>query len=147
MRATWARLAKSITTKPLNLRHASASLLPPIPLYRALLRAHRALPFEMRSLGDGYVKSEFRRHKDVTNPVYIMGFLTQWKMYLDQLPAGSDGLAYKGQRLDPTIFEKMSPEQLAQLYEVMHVTKDVWKPTDPSNEGAQETPNSGSEKS
>jgi len=134
MKSTWTRLAKSVTPKPLNVHHASASLLPPIPLYRALLRAHRALPFEMRSLGDNYVKSEFRRHKDVTNPVYIMGFLAQWKMYLDQLPAGPDAHAYKGKRLDPTIFEKMSSEQLAQLYEVMHVTKDVWKPVEPAGE-------------
>jgi len=34
MRPTWTRLAKSVTTKPLNLRHASASLLPPIPCVR-----------------------------------------------------------------------------------------------------------------
>jgi len=139
MKPTWARLAKSVTTKPLNLRHASASLLPPIPLYRALLRAHRTLPFEMRSLGDDYVKSEFRRHKDVTNPVYTMGFLTQWKIYLDQLPAGPDARAYKGKKLDTTVFEKMSSEQLAQLYEVMHVTKDVWKPVESVEDGTQET--------
>lgn len=84
----------------------------------------------MRSLGDDYVKSgmsarsiwemnrhctparpppsEFRKHKEVTNPVYIMGFLTQWKMYLDQLPAGPGAHAYKGKRLDPTVFEKVS---------------------------------------
>jgi len=36
-----------------------------------------------------------------------MGFLTQWKMYLDQLPAGPDARAYKGKKLDPTIFEKV----------------------------------------
>ena len=30
----------------------------------------------------------------------------------------------------------MSSEQLAQLYEVMHVTKDVWKPVEPT-EGVQ----------
>ncbi|KAF9647333.1 ACN9-domain-containing protein [Thelephora ganbajun] len=142
MRATWARLAKSVSAKPLNLRHASASLLPPIPLYRALLRAHRVLPSEMRSLGDDYVKSEFRKHKDVTNPVYIMGFLTQWKIYLDQLPASPGARVYRGKKLDPTVFEKMSSEQLAQLYEVMHVTKDIWKPMEPANEGIQETPNS-----
>jgi len=66
------------------------------------------LPFEMRSLGDDYVKSEFRRHRDVMNPVYVMGFLTQWKMYLDQLPAGPDARAYSGKKLDPTIFEKVN---------------------------------------
>jgi len=146
MRPTRTRLAKSISAKPLNPRHASASLLPPIPLYRELLRAHRALPLEMRSLGDGYVKSEFRRHKDVTNTAYIMGFLTQWKMYLDQLPAGPDGRAYSGKKLDPTIFEKMSSEQLAQLHEVMHVAKDVWKPIESKGEGAQGPQNSKSGK-
>ena len=52
--------------------------------------------------------SEFRRHKDVKNPVYIMGFLTQWKMYLDQLPAGPVAHAYEGKKLDPTIFEKVN---------------------------------------
>lgn len=31
----------------------------------------------------------------------------------------------------------MSSEQLAQLYEVMHVAKDVWKPVEPVNGGAQ----------
>ena len=51
--------------------------------------------------------SEFRRHKDATNPVYIMGFLTQWKIYLDQLPPGPDGHAYRGKKLDSTVFEKV----------------------------------------
>lgn len=41
-----------------------------------------------------------------------MGFLTQWKMYLDQLPAGSEGHAYKGQRLNPTVFEKVRVQVL-----------------------------------
>lgn len=34
MRATLIRLAESVTTKPLNLREASATLLPPIPYVR-----------------------------------------------------------------------------------------------------------------
>jgi len=39
----------------------------------------------------------------------------------------------------------MLPEQLAQLYEVMHVTKDVWKPVEPAV-GVQDTQDPGSEK-
>lgn len=95
-------------------------------LYRRLLRAHRFLPNEMRGLGDNYVKAgshpsyffhvndpkgvspEFRRHKEVTNPVHIIGFLSQWKMYLDQLPRGTDAKSFSGKRLDPTVFEKVS---------------------------------------
>ncbi|KAG6844692.1 hypothetical protein H0H87_004667 [Tephrocybe sp. NHM501043] len=128
MRHSVIRLAKSVSTKPLNLQEASATLFPPIPLYRRLLRAHRSLPKEMRSLGDDYVKAEFRRHQEVTNPVHIIGFLSQWKVYLDQLPRGPDAKNFAGKRLDPTVFEKMSSEQLGQLYELMHATKDVWKP-------------------
>jgi hypothetical protein len=52
---------------------APLALLPPIPLYRRLLRAHRKhLPREMRLLGDEYIKSEFRAHRNVENPVHIV---------------------------------------------------------------------------
>ncbi|KAG6337108.1 hypothetical protein ID866_1982 [Astraeus odoratus] len=145
MRKSFALFAESVSTKPLDLRKASSALYPPIPLYRRLLRAHRRLPLEMRSLGDDYVKAgseitgvchlcplfillpEFRRHQKVTNPVHIMGFLTQWQTYLDALPQDPSARNFK--KLDPTVFEKMSAEQLGQLYELMHATRDVWKPT------------------
>ncbi|KAI0749831.1 ACN9-domain-containing protein [Daedaleopsis nitida] len=139
LRVTGVRLAESVSKHPLNLREASAALLPPLPLYRRILRAHRHLPYEMRSLGDDYVKAEFRRHKETTNKVHIIGFLSQWKVYLDQLPAGPDGgKAFRGQPLDPTTLEKMSAEQLGQLYEVMHATKDVWKQASPEQLGESE---------
>lgn len=48
------------------------ALLPPIPLYRRLLRMHRKLPLEQRLLGDMYVKAEFNAHKDIDNPVQIV---------------------------------------------------------------------------
>jgi hypothetical protein len=82
----------------------------------------------MRSLGDDYVKAEFRRHKDVTNPGYIIGFLSQWKVYLDQLPLGPEAMHFRGKKLDPTIFEKLSEDQLGQMYELLNATKDLWKP-------------------
>lgn len=54
-------------------RPAPAALLPPIPLYRRLLRSHRKrLGLEERLLGDMYVKAEFRAHKDIDNPVQIV---------------------------------------------------------------------------
>jgi hypothetical protein len=50
------------------------AILPPLQLYRRLLRAHRKfLPRQERLLGDEYVKSEFRVHKDIDNPVQIVG--------------------------------------------------------------------------
>jgi hypothetical protein len=58
-------------------------ILPPLVLYRRLLRAHRKyLPRGARQIGDGYVKAEFHRTKNVENPVQIIGFLTQWQVSL-----------------------------------------------------------------
>jgi hypothetical protein len=52
---------------------APMAILPPIPLYRRLLRAHRRhLPTEMRLLGDEYVKAEFRAHRNVDNPAHLV---------------------------------------------------------------------------
>jgi hypothetical protein len=49
------------------------ALLPPIPLYRRILRVHRKkLDPEMRILGDSYVKSEFRAHRSTENPLHIV---------------------------------------------------------------------------
>ncbi|KAG8884431.1 acetate non-utilizing protein 9 [Tulasnella sp. 332] len=100
----------------------------------------------MRSLGDDYVKAggfrhpthparvsdvvlafeEFRRHQKIDNPVHIIGFLSQWKVYLDELNV-SAGPDFKGKQLDPTVFERMSAEQIGQLYELMHASRDIWK--------------------
>ncbi|PAV16688.1 ACN9-domain-containing [Pyrrhoderma noxium] len=116
MKPSFSRLAKSITDQPLDLHKASISLLPPIPLYRGILRAHRRLPYEMRAMGDDYVKAEFRRHQKINNPKHVIGFLSQWKMYLDAIPKNKDVASqWTGRKLDPTVFEKMSAEQIGQL--------------------------------
>lgn len=57
MRPTLVQLANALSKAPPNLNEASAMLYLPIPLYRRLLRAHRNLPTEMRTLGDVYIKS------------------------------------------------------------------------------------------
>lgn len=51
--------------------------------------------------------AEFRRHRTVTHPAHIIGFLSQWKMYLDALPRGPDAERFAGKRLDATVFEKV----------------------------------------
>ena len=52
------------------------AILPPRPLYRRLLRIHRKrLGPEERIMGDLYMKAEWRRHKDIDNPVQIVLFL------------------------------------------------------------------------
>ncbi|WFC93902.1 hypothetical protein MBRA1_000528 [Malassezia brasiliensis] len=115
-------LAQGAPNTPMGeVQAAAKTLMPPIPLYRALLRAHRNLPPEMRSLGDDYVKSEFRRHQKIDNPLQIVGFCSQWKMYLDSLhmdqfkPGGS-----RGQALDPKLIDK--------LYELKLAASEVFDP-------------------
>ena len=78
-----------------------------VTLYRSLLRAHRQyLPTDMRSLGDAYVKSEFRLHAKkqpaegdstttkTTTPEQLATFCTEWEKYLHQIT--STGEQMKG---------------------------------------------------
>ena len=107
-----------------GLKPAPMALLPPIPLYRRILRTHRKkLDRTMRVLGDEYVKSEFRAHRNVENPAHIVslqviavngswlthslsqiGFLTEWQMYAQQL----EGDTWRGEKLDSGKIDKMS---------------------------------------
>ncbi|KAL9615247.1 MAG: hypothetical protein Q9167_000341 [Letrouitia subvulpina] len=99
---------------------AALTLLPPIPLYRRLLRGHRKyLPEDMRLLGDKYIKSEFRAHKNVENPIHIIGFLKEWQMYAQQI----EGDSWLGGRIDKEKIDKMSDQQLGQLYELMQTIR------------------------
>ncbi|CAG8950488.1 hypothetical protein HYFRA_00006985 [Hymenoscyphus fraxineus] len=105
-------------SKPL--RPPPLALLPPIPLYRRLLRAHRkCLPRDMRLLGDEYIKSEFRSHREVENPVHIIGFLTEWQLYAQKL----EGDQWIGERMDKGKIDKMSDQQLGQMYELMQAIR------------------------
>ena len=90
-------------------------------------------------MGDSYVKSEFRLTRKTDNPIHVIGFLSQWKAYLDELESARSDAAraggteqakeavWKGRKLDVEAFERMSNEQVGQLYELMHATKDLWK--------------------
>ncbi|KAL4768770.1 hypothetical protein BDW60DRAFT_225479 [Aspergillus nidulans var. acristatus] len=97
------------------------ALLPPIPLYRRILRVHRKkLDPEMRILGDSYVKSEFRAHRGTENPLHIIGFLTEWQLYAQKL----EGDSWIGEKLDQGKLDKMSDQQLGQLYELMQTIQN-----------------------
>lgn len=97
-------------------------LIPPIQLYRKILRAHgKVLPRDMRFLGDRYVKEEFKAHKNVDNPLFIVGFLAQWQDYLRQIDNGDWSVG----KLLQQALEKMLPEQVNQLYELMKATKNL----------------------
>ena len=66
-------------------------------------------------MGDLYLKDEFRRHKDIDNPIHIIGFLSQWQQY-GQMLEGDD---WKGQKMDTELLEKLSDQQIGQVYELM----------------------------
>ncbi|KAK5078425.1 hypothetical protein LTS08_002729 [Lithohypha guttulata] len=92
------------------------AVLPPIPLYRRLLRIHRKrLGPEERIMGDLYLKAEFRRHKDIDNPIHIIGFLTQWQQYGQTI----EGENWKDEKFDKELLDKMSDQQVGQMYELM----------------------------
>ncbi|RKF80443.1 Succinate dehydrogenase assembly factor 3, mitochondrial [Golovinomyces cichoracearum] len=113
MRVSLSRqMASSASIRKQGLNNMPMALLPPIPLYRRLLRTHRKhLPKEMRLLGDEYIKSEFRSHRNIENPVHIIGFLSEWQMYAQKL----EGDEWIGEKMDPGKIEKMS----GQMYELM----------------------------
>ncbi|KAL9079534.1 MAG: hypothetical protein Q9157_001592 [Trypethelium eluteriae] len=88
----------------------------------------------MRLLGDEYVKSEFRAHRNVENPVHIIGFLTEWQSYAQQL----EGDAWRDARMDKGKIDKMSDQQLGQLYELMQTIREKeLKENDPEHQGEQ----------
>ncbi|KAF2233696.1 putative ACN9 family domain-containing protein [Viridothelium virens] len=135
MRASLRHLASHTPlTTPNLLKSEPVALLPPIPLYRRVLRSHRKLPRNMRLLGDEYVKSEFRAHRNVENPVHIIGFLTEWQSYAQQL----EGDAWRDARMDKGKIDKMSDQQLGQLYELMQTIREKeLKENDPEHQGEQ----------
>ncbi|KAL9081530.1 MAG: hypothetical protein Q9159_007292, partial [Coniocarpon cinnabarinum] len=107
-------LTNSGSSNPL--KPAPLALLPPLPLYRRLFRAHRRhLPPEERLLGDQYIRHEFRAHRDVENPAHIIGFLTEWQLYAQKL----EGDSWRGDKMEEGKIEKLSDEQVGQLYELM----------------------------
>ncbi|KAL0938899.1 acetate non-utilizing protein [Colletotrichum truncatum] len=114
------RMASAAVPKS-GLSPAPMALLPPIPLYRRLLRAHRKyLPGEMRLLGDEYIKAEFRAHRTVDNPAHLIGFLSEWQLYAQKI----EGDKWQGEKIDPVKVAKMSDEQIGQLYELMQAIRE-----------------------
>lgn len=48
-------------------------------LYKRILVLHRFLPIELKTLGDQYVKDEFRRHKRATGGE-VRSFMEEWEV-------------------------------------------------------------------
>ena len=97
--------------KPRRPERPGQVLLPPLTLYRNILRAHKRLPIAQRQLGDLYVKEEFKAHKTTDNPLYIVGFLTSWQDYLNLITKGK----WMESSLTSEQLSKMSPDQVNQV--------------------------------
>lgn len=84
-----------------------------------------------RELGDKYVKNEFKLHKGIDNPLHIVGFLASWQDYLHLISKGD----WLEGTLSSEVLEKLSPEQVVQLYELMKETQQVRdeKPAEENN--------------
>jgi hypothetical protein len=93
---------------------AASSRARALALYRDVLRAHRALPAAMRSLGDAYVREEFRRHRSA-KPQFLGGFFREWEAYVASLRAGPVLELQPGRNLSPDVIATMSDDQQAQL--------------------------------
>ena len=84
-----------------------------LALYRAILQSHRrALPSEMRALGDEYVRSEFKLHK-TASAKHLAPFFEQWMAYLQELNTGFANSGAGAQRFG----RDLAPEELSALNE------------------------------
>lgn len=117
-------------------------------LYKTILKLHRGLPQELQPLGNIYVRDEFRRHKGC-NPGEANIFMNEWTVSYfattfqkllfyfinffqsyainlgKQLGLRGPKTAKKlGADLDPVLLEKMSEDQLVQLYDLMIAAKE-----------------------
>ena len=87
-----------------------------LSLYRQLLRAHaERLPAAQRELGDAYVKSEFRSHRDA-DAKFLAAFESQWREYLGVLR--SQSVDAPGRDLTADELSAMSDEQKVQVVDI-----------------------------
>lgn len=99
-------------------------------LYRGILRAHQGMPYELKELGDRYVRAEFDQHREA-EAQHLHGFFSQWLQYLTDLteqlrladaaraaqPDGlkGDGYVALGKSMDMDSIDMLSDEQAQQL--------------------------------
>merc|ERR1719427_551463 len=92
-----------------------------LSLYKTILRLHEYLPADLKSVGDKYVKSEFRLHK-TADEQFVKSFLSQWDEYRQNLQQQVSQAPNKsvavGSNLTRDNLDKFSEDQLLQLYEL-----------------------------
>ncbi|KAL3986284.1 Complex 1 protein (LYR family) protein [Acanthocheilonema viteae] len=100
----------------------------PLILYKRILRLHYGLPKEMRIIGDQYVKTEFRKHKNVSSEQAVI-FLKEWREYSTILSKqlSNRGIAkgILGVNLNFTVLDGLQDDQLWQLYNLKLETEKL----------------------
>lgn len=103
------------------------------------------MPPELQSLGDNYVRDEFKRHKKC-NESEAQLFMIEWTQYAinlsENLGLGVHGKPTNkiGKHLEVNDLDKFKEDQIIQLYELMKATTQ----TD-ENDGTASVPNSSSD--
>ncbi|XP_051163991.1 succinate dehydrogenase assembly factor 3, mitochondrial [Leptopilina boulardi] len=92
-------------------------------IYKTILRLHRGLPLEIQSLGNNYLRDEFKRHKKC-NSTEANVFLNEWANYAISLAKqlglqGPKTAEPLGKNLNNEDIEKLRDEQVYQLYELL----------------------------
>ncbi|KHJ76899.1 ACN9 family protein [Oesophagostomum dentatum] len=84
-------------------------------------RLHYGLPAAARTMGDIYVKDEFRRHKNAS-PEHTAVFINEWTNYCvtlsKQLSAAGIAKGFIGKDLEPEKLDAFAEEQLRQLLDL-----------------------------
>lgn len=98
-----------------------------VNLYRHILKLHRLLPSEMRTLGDNYVKTEFNLHKKVKDSQFLETFYYEWAQYAEKLleQVSQD---FKTNSVEKSLGAKLELKRLSefnddQLYNLMELRK------------------------
>merc|ERR1712238_132388 len=93
-------------------------------LYRTILRLHRTkLPGPMRSLGDAYVKKEFKLHyKPNVEEKQRMMFVREWNSYVDTIGAQESVV---GKSMSDDQMGKLNDQQKMQLDNLEKTAKSL----------------------
>ncbi|CAK0896426.1 unnamed protein product [Prorocentrum cordatum] len=93
-------------------------------LFRSIMRMHRTkLPQTMRSLGDAYVRKEFRLHyKPEVEGKHRTMFVGEWKKYVAMISSQEDVV---GQELTSDQRGKLNDDQKKQLGELEKTAKSL----------------------
>ncbi len=112
-----------------------------VNLFRHILKLHRLLPSEMRTLGDNYVKTEFRLHRKAQDPQVLEVFYSEWAQYSEKL-LNQVTHDFKTNSVEKSLGAKLELKKLAefnddQLFNLMELRKFALNEADEANKNSE----------